>query len=270
MVIASTSSGRRRGSREPRTARPRRVVSSRRDRLSRGARRGYRRLRWSQSRGVLDRRLVPFVLIPKHARPTIRQGVGSLPPPSSEQALRHLCPICPTDANEGGGIWAMTMMPIRDVSLFVEVIGRGHPLLLMHGGPGADHWSMTAVPASGRSVHARLLRPPLQRPLDRCAGDVDDLGEPDRRRRRAAREARLRAVGRARSLVRRPRRPRVRAPLSGAACRTSSCSTPAATADGRRRMRRRSSPARVRREDRGRRSALVQRADRARTTSCRP
>ena len=41
--------------------------------------------------------------------------------------------------NEGPG---MTMMPIRDVSLFVKVVGRGRPLLLMHGGPGADHWSM--------------------------------------------------------------------------------------------------------------------------------
>jgi proline-specific peptidase len=33
-------------------------------------------------------------------------------------------------------------MPIRDVSLFVEVVGRGYPLVLMHGGPGADHWTM--------------------------------------------------------------------------------------------------------------------------------
>jgi proline iminopeptidase len=33
-------------------------------------------------------------------------------------------------------------MPIRGVSLFVEVVGQGHPLLLMHGGPGADHWTM--------------------------------------------------------------------------------------------------------------------------------
>jgi proline iminopeptidase len=33
-------------------------------------------------------------------------------------------------------------MQIRDVSLFVEVIGRGDPLVLMHGGPGADHWTM--------------------------------------------------------------------------------------------------------------------------------
>ena len=36
----------------------------------------------------------------------------------------------------------MATMPIRDVSLFVEVIGRGYPLVLMHGGPGADHWTM--------------------------------------------------------------------------------------------------------------------------------
>jgi proline iminopeptidase len=36
----------------------------------------------------------------------------------------------------------MTTMPIRDVSLFVKVIGRGAPLLLMHGGPGLDHTSL--------------------------------------------------------------------------------------------------------------------------------
>ena len=36
----------------------------------------------------------------------------------------------------------MTTMPIRDVSLFVEAVGQGYPLLLMHGGPGADHWTM--------------------------------------------------------------------------------------------------------------------------------
>ena len=36
----------------------------------------------------------------------------------------------------------MATMPIRDVSLFVEVVGRGYPLLLMHGGPGGDHWTM--------------------------------------------------------------------------------------------------------------------------------
>jgi proline iminopeptidase len=36
----------------------------------------------------------------------------------------------------------MTLRAIRDVSLEVEVIGRGDPLLLMHGGPGADHWTL--------------------------------------------------------------------------------------------------------------------------------
>jgi proline iminopeptidase len=33
-------------------------------------------------------------------------------------------------------------MQIRDVSLFVKVMGRGHPLVLMHGGPGVDHTTM--------------------------------------------------------------------------------------------------------------------------------
>lgn len=33
-------------------------------------------------------------------------------------------------------------IPIRDASLYVDVIGRGYPLLLMHGGPGADHWTL--------------------------------------------------------------------------------------------------------------------------------
>ena len=36
----------------------------------------------------------------------------------------------------------MATMSIRGISLFVKVVGRGYPLLLMHGGPGADHISM--------------------------------------------------------------------------------------------------------------------------------
>jgi proline iminopeptidase len=36
----------------------------------------------------------------------------------------------------------MPSVSVRDVSLFVEVIGSGPPLLLMHGGPGADHWTL--------------------------------------------------------------------------------------------------------------------------------
>jgi proline-specific peptidase len=35
------------------------------------------------------------------------------------------------------------LLKIRDVSLFVDVIGQGYPLLLMHGGPSLDHWSLT-------------------------------------------------------------------------------------------------------------------------------
>jgi proline iminopeptidase len=38
----------------------------------------------------------------------------------------------------------MTTMPIRDASLFVNVIGQGYPLLFMHGGPGQDHTSLLA------------------------------------------------------------------------------------------------------------------------------
>jgi proline iminopeptidase len=36
----------------------------------------------------------------------------------------------------------MTNMPIRDVSLFVKVIGKGYPLVLMHGGPSLDHTTL--------------------------------------------------------------------------------------------------------------------------------
>lgn len=36
----------------------------------------------------------------------------------------------------------MTHMPIRDVSLFVKVMGQGAPLVLMHGGPSLDHTSL--------------------------------------------------------------------------------------------------------------------------------
>jgi len=38
----------------------------------------------------------------------------------------------------------MRHVPIRDVSLFVDVVGRGSPLVLMHGGPGADLWTLNA------------------------------------------------------------------------------------------------------------------------------
>jgi proline iminopeptidase len=36
----------------------------------------------------------------------------------------------------------MTSIKIRDVSLYVKVVGQGYPLLLLHGGPGLDHTSL--------------------------------------------------------------------------------------------------------------------------------
>ena len=36
----------------------------------------------------------------------------------------------------------MTTLAIRDVSLFVKIMGRGSPLLLMHGGPGLDYTTL--------------------------------------------------------------------------------------------------------------------------------
>ena len=37
----------------------------------------------------------------------------------------------------------MTTMRLGDVSLYVEIAGHGDPLVLMHGGPGLDHVSLT-------------------------------------------------------------------------------------------------------------------------------
>lgn len=39
----------------------------------------------------------------------------------------------------------MTTIPIRDVSLFVKVMGQGYPLLIMHGGPGLDHTTLLSL-----------------------------------------------------------------------------------------------------------------------------
>lgn len=49
----------------------------------------------------------------------------------------------------------MTTMRIRDVSLFVDVVGQGYPLLLMHGGPGLDHTSL--LPLKSLADHFTLI-----------------------------------------------------------------------------------------------------------------
>ena len=37
------------------------------------------------------------------------------------------------------------MLPIRNVSLYVKVMGHGYPLVLMHGGPGLDHTTLSSL-----------------------------------------------------------------------------------------------------------------------------
>ena len=81
----------------------------------------------------------------------------------------------------------MTTMKIRDVSLYVDVIGQGPPLLLMHGGPGLDHVSLTQFRqladrhtvvfydhrCNGRSTGA----PATSMTLDNLTADADALRE---------------------------------------------------------------------------------------------
>jgi proline iminopeptidase len=39
----------------------------------------------------------------------------------------------------------MPMLAIRDVSLFVKVVGHGYPIVLMHGGPGLDYTTLDGL-----------------------------------------------------------------------------------------------------------------------------
>jgi pimeloyl-ACP methyl ester carboxylesterase len=80
-----------------------------------------------------------------------------------------------------------TTMPIRDVSLYVDVVGDGNPLVLMHGGPGADHWTLLPFErlgdrftlifydhrCNGRSVGAPLT----SMTWDNLTADADALRE---------------------------------------------------------------------------------------------
>jgi proline iminopeptidase len=81
----------------------------------------------------------------------------------------------------------MTTMTIRDVPLFVDVVGQGPPLVLMHGGPGLDHVSLTPFRqladrhtlvfydhrCNGRSVGA----PVTSMTWDNLTADADALRE---------------------------------------------------------------------------------------------
>lgn len=48
-----------------------------------------------------------------------------------------------------------TMLPVRDVSLLVRRIGRGHPTVVLHGGPGAHHEYL--LPGFDELAHGREL-----------------------------------------------------------------------------------------------------------------
>jgi len=77
------------------------------------------------------------------------------------------------------------MMSVGEVSLFVEVLGQGYPLVLMHGGPGADHW--TLLPLRGLAdrftlifydhrCNGRSVGPPLSSMTwENLAADADAL-----------------------------------------------------------------------------------------------
>jgi proline iminopeptidase len=79
----------------------------------------------------------------------------------------------------------MATIPIRDVSLFVRVMGQGYPLLLMHGGPSLDHTTLLPLQpladqftlifydhrCNGRSVGA----PVSSMTLENLTADADAL-----------------------------------------------------------------------------------------------
>ena len=81
----------------------------------------------------------------------------------------------------------MPLMSIRDASLFVEVVGDGYPLLLMHGGPGADHWTMqtfrrcadryTVILYDHRSTVVRVGASVSTMTWDNLIADADALRE---------------------------------------------------------------------------------------------
>lgn len=91
-------------------------------------------------------------------------------------------PRTPTIATAKAGL-----LEVRGASLFVEVVGEGSPLALMHGGPGADHWTLLPLQplndrfslvfydhrCNGRSVGA----PVSSMTWDNLTADADALRE---------------------------------------------------------------------------------------------
>ena len=75
------------------------------------------------------------------------------------------------------------MIRIRDTTLYVDIVGDGYPLVLMHGGPGLDHW--TLEPLRQLSNRNRLIfydqspgKLTAERRLPVAAGARDDRNLP--------------------------------------------------------------------------------------------
>jgi len=76
----------------------------------------------------------------------------------------------------------MTTIPVRDVQLSVDVVGRGYPLVLMHGGPGADLWTLLRFRQLADSYTLVFYDHRCNGRSVGVPGFLDDLGEPDGRR----------------------------------------------------------------------------------------
>ncbi len=113
-------------------------------------------------------------------------GSGDLGGPLVLRKAIHHCPaVQQLTAGEDQSL----RVSVRDVSLYVDVVGHGDPLVLMHGGPSADLWTMGAFRECRRPA-PRAGGPTHQQPVR------EDRGPPGRHRalrgaRRAAAEARL-------------------------------------------------------------------------------
>jgi proline iminopeptidase len=81
----------------------------------------------------------------------------------------------------------MASIQIRDALLYVEVSGQGDPLVLMHGGPGLDHWSLrpfrkladrhTVVFYDHRCNGRSMGAPVASMTMDNLTADADALRE---------------------------------------------------------------------------------------------
>jgi proline iminopeptidase len=87
----------------------------------------------------------------------------------------------PTQAAPRGRI------PIRDVELFVDVVGHGDPLVMMHGAPSTDHWTLQSFRQCAdrftlvfydHRCNGRSQGPPVESmTFDNLTADADALRE---------------------------------------------------------------------------------------------